>query len=96
MAGRSFYYFCPHFFNNLFAWGKLFTYSNGAQEDVDAGDDGALDNNNHCCAFTAWDKSIAIAACHSGTKTVPGTTSRPFKMQYGRTIAPKLHQHLQT
>ena len=42
--------------------------SNGVQENV--GDDGALVYNNHCCAFAAWDKSIAIAACHSGAKTV--------------------------
>eukprot|EP00979_Chaetoceros_neogracilis_P005111 scaffold884_cov288-Chaetoceros_neogracile.AAC.2 len=26
--------------------------------------------NNHCCAFAAWDKSIALAACHSAAKGV--------------------------
>ena len=24
----------------------------------------------HCCAFAAWDKSLAIAGCRSGTKAV--------------------------
>lgn len=26
--------------------------------------------NNHCCAFASWDKSIAVAACHSAEKSV--------------------------
>jgi hypothetical protein len=33
-------------------------------------DDGAPVYNNHCCAFAAWDKSTAIAACDSASKTI--------------------------
>ena len=31
---------------------------------------GAPIYNNHCCAFAAWDKSIALTACHSAEKAV--------------------------
>jgi hypothetical protein len=36
----------------------------------DSLDDGVPVYNNHCCAFAAWDKSIALAACHSAAKGV--------------------------
>mmetsp|Transcript_1926 Transcript_1926/g.2600 ORF Transcript_1926/g.2600 Transcript_1926/m.2600 type:complete len:352 (+) Transcript_1926:308-1363(+) len=32
--------------------------------------DGAPVYNNHCCAFAAWEKSVAIAACNSAAKTI--------------------------
>ncbi len=42
--------------------------SNGGQ--FVTSDNGVPIYNNHCCAFASWDKSIAVAACHSAAKTV--------------------------
>jgi hypothetical protein len=36
----------------------------------DSLNDGFPVYNNHCCAFAAWDKSIALASCHSAAKGV--------------------------
>jgi hypothetical protein len=36
----------------------------------DSLDDGVPVYNNHCCAFAAWDKSIALVSCHFAAKGV--------------------------
>ena len=40
------------------------------EKQFDTSDVGAPVYNNNCCAFASWDKSIAVAACHSAAKTV--------------------------